>query len=109
MAALHQEIWAQHLDGGLNRWRIMTSNGSQSLDNFRYVLSSRIHGTNVLSDSISVEKLQRSMYNGPVIRPDPTKINKGRRRKIRIPMVMDEMKDRINRLPTRSQARSKRA
>jgi hypothetical protein len=40
------------------------------------------------------------MYNDPVIRPDPTKINKGKRRKIRIPMVMDEMKDRINRLPT---------
>jgi hypothetical protein len=31
------------------------------------------------------------MYNGPVIISDPTKINKGRRRKIHIPMVMDEM------------------
>jgi hypothetical protein len=40
------------------------------------------------------------MYNGLVIRPDPAKINKGRRRKIRITMVMDEIKDRINRLPT---------
>jgi predicted membrane GTPase involved in stress response len=38
------------------------------------------------------------MYNGPVIRPDPAKINKGRRKKIRIPMVMDEMKDHINEL-----------
>jgi hypothetical protein len=29
VAALHQERWAQHLDGGLNRWRIMTNNGSE--------------------------------------------------------------------------------
>jgi hypothetical protein len=43
------------------------------------------------------------MYNGPVIRPDPAKINKGRRRKIHILMVMDEIEDRINRLPTRGQ------
>jgi hypothetical protein len=28
-------------------------------DNFRYVLSSRTHGTNILSGSINVEKLQR--------------------------------------------------
>jgi hypothetical protein len=28
VAALHQERWAQYLDGGLNRWGIMTSNGS---------------------------------------------------------------------------------
>jgi hypothetical protein len=48
------------------------------------------------------------MYNSPIIRPDPTKINKGRRRKIRIPMVMDEMKGYINRLPTRGRARSNR-
>jgi hypothetical protein len=41
------------------------------------------------------------MYNGPVIRPDPAKNNKGRRMKIHIPMIMDEMKDRINKLPTR--------
>jgi hypothetical protein len=33
VAALHQERWAQHLDGGLNRWGIMTSNGSESLNN----------------------------------------------------------------------------
>jgi hypothetical protein len=32
VAALHQERWAQHLDGVLNRWRIMTSNGSESLN-----------------------------------------------------------------------------
>jgi hypothetical protein len=50
-----------------------------------------------------------SIYNGPIIRPDPTKINKGRRRKIRIPMVTDEMEGLINRLPTRGQARSSRA
>jgi hypothetical protein len=49
------------------------------------------------------------MYNGPVIRSDPAKINKERRRKIRIPMVMDEMEDRINMLPTRGRARSNRA
>jgi hypothetical protein len=49
------------------------------------------------------------MYNGPVIRLDPAKINKERRRKIRIPMIMDEMKDRINRPPTRGQARSNKA
>jgi hypothetical protein len=49
------------------------------------------------------------MYNGPVIRPDPAKINKARRKKIRIPMVMDEMEDRINMLSTRGQARSNRA
>jgi hypothetical protein len=29
VAALHQERWAQHLDRGLNRWRIMKSNGSE--------------------------------------------------------------------------------
>jgi hypothetical protein len=33
VAALHQERWAQHLDRGLNRWGIMTSNGSKSLNN----------------------------------------------------------------------------
>jgi hypothetical protein len=33
VAALHQERWTQHLDGGLNRWGIMTSNGSKSLNN----------------------------------------------------------------------------
>jgi hypothetical protein len=49
------------------------------------------------------------MYNSPIIRPDPAKINKGRRRKIRIPMVMDEMNDHINRLPTGGRAHSNRA
>jgi hypothetical protein len=48
------------------------------------------------------------MYNGPVIRPDPVKINKGKRRKIRIPMIMDEKEDRINKLSTRGRARSTR-
>jgi hypothetical protein len=33
VAALQQERWTQHLDGGLNRWGIMTSNGSESLNN----------------------------------------------------------------------------
>jgi hypothetical protein len=46
------------------------------------------------------------MYNGPIIRPDPAKINKERRNKIRITMVIDEMEGRINRLPTRGRARS---
>jgi hypothetical protein len=49
------------------------------------------------------------MYNGPIIRPDPTKINKGRRKKIRISMVMDKIEGRINMLPTRGWARSSRA
>jgi hypothetical protein len=48
------------------------------------------------------------MYNGPIIRPDPVKINKGMRKKIRILMVMDEMKGRINRLPTQNRAHSSR-
>jgi hypothetical protein len=33
VAALHQERWAQHLDGGLNRWGIMISNSSELLNN----------------------------------------------------------------------------
>jgi hypothetical protein len=33
VTALHQERWTQYLDRGLNRWRIMTSNGSESLNN----------------------------------------------------------------------------
>jgi hypothetical protein len=33
VTTLHQERWAQHLDGGLNRWGIMTSNGSETLNN----------------------------------------------------------------------------
>jgi hypothetical protein len=49
------------------------------------------------------------MYNGPIIRPDPAKINKGRRRKIRIPMVMDEIEGRIDRMSTRGRARFSRA
>jgi hypothetical protein len=32
VAALHQERCAQHLDDGLNRWEIMISNGSESLN-----------------------------------------------------------------------------
>jgi hypothetical protein len=48
------------------------------------------------------------MYNGPIIRPDPVKINKRRRRKIRIPMVMDKIEGRVNILLTRGRARSSR-
>jgi hypothetical protein len=48
------------------------------------------------------------MYKGPIIRSDPAKINKGMRRKIHIPMVMDEMEGRINRLPTRDRVHSSR-
>jgi hypothetical protein len=48
------------------------------------------------------------MYNGPIIRLDPAKINKRRRIKIHIPMIMDEMEGRINILPTRGRARSSR-
>jgi hypothetical protein len=33
VAALHQERWAQYLNGGLNRWGIRTSNVSKSLNN----------------------------------------------------------------------------
>jgi hypothetical protein len=33
VVALQQETWVQHLDVGLNRWRIMTNNGSESLNN----------------------------------------------------------------------------
>jgi hypothetical protein len=49
------------------------------------------------------------MYNDPIIRPDPAKINKERGRKIHIPMVMDEMEGCINMLPTRVRVRSSRA
>jgi hypothetical protein len=49
-----------------------------------------------------------SMYNSPIIRSDPAKINKGSRRKKRILMVIDEMEGRINRLLTRGQPRSSR-
>jgi hypothetical protein len=33
LAALHQERCVQNVDDSLNRWRIMTSNGSESLNN----------------------------------------------------------------------------
>jgi hypothetical protein len=32
VATLHQERLVQHLDGGLNQWRIMINNGSKSLN-----------------------------------------------------------------------------
>jgi hypothetical protein len=46
------------------------------------------------------------MYNSLIIRSDPAKINKERRRKIRILIIMDEIEGRINRLSTRGRARS---
>jgi hypothetical protein len=49
-----------------------------------------------------------SMYNGQIIRSDPAKINKEMRRKIHIPMVMDEIEGRINKMSTRGRARSSR-
>jgi hypothetical protein len=33
VVALHQERWAQYIDGSLNRWGIMTSNDLESLNN----------------------------------------------------------------------------
>jgi hypothetical protein len=38
------------------------------------------------------------MYHSATIRQDPTKINKGRRRKIKITLVMDEIEHQISRL-----------
>jgi hypothetical protein len=49
------------------------------------------------------------MYNSLIIRADPAKINKGMRRKIRIPMVMDEIEGHINMLSTRGRVRSSKA
>jgi hypothetical protein len=46
------------------------------------------------------------MYNDPIIRLDPVKINKERRRKIHILMIMDKMEGYINILPTQDRARS---
>jgi len=40
------------------------------------------------------------MYNDPIIKSDLAKINKRRRKNIRISVVMDEMDGRINKLPT---------
>jgi hypothetical protein len=44
------------------------------------------------------------MYNGTIIMSDPTKMNKERRRKIYISMLMDKMEDCTNILPTRDRA-----
>jgi hypothetical protein len=41
------------------------------------------------------DKRSWPLYQGPIIRPNPKKINKGRRKHKRIPMVMDEMEGRI--------------
>jgi hypothetical protein len=43
------------------------------------------------------------MYNGPIIRSDPAKINKEMKNKIHIPMIMDKMKGYINGLSERGQ------
>jgi hypothetical protein len=43
-----------------------------------------------------------SMYNDSIIRLDPAKFNKEKRRNIHIPIIMDEMEGRINIMPTRS-------
>jgi hypothetical protein len=48
------------------------------------------------------------MYNGPIIMSDSAKINKEKRKKIRIPMIMDEIDDRINKFSTRDGGRSKK-
>lgn len=50
-----------------------------------------------------------NIYHGAILRPDPAKINKGRRRKIRIPMMMDEMEGRISRLASTRQSRANAA
>jgi uncharacterized lipoprotein YmbA len=42
VVALHQERWAQHLDDGLNRWGIMTSNCSESLNNMFRIIEQRV-------------------------------------------------------------------
>jgi hypothetical protein len=44
------------------------------------------------------------MYNDPIIRLDPAKINKEGRRKIHILMIMDKMEGRINRVATQDRA-----
>jgi hypothetical protein len=49
------------------------------------------------------------MYNSLIIKLDPVKINKEKRKKIQIPMIMDEMDDHINKLSTQSRAHSSRA
>jgi hypothetical protein len=41
------------------------------------------------------------MYNGPIIRPNPAKINIDRRKKICILIFMDEMESYSSRLSTR--------
>jgi hypothetical protein len=46
------------------------------------------------------------MYNGLIIMSDLTKNNKERRMKIRIPVVINEIESRINKLPTVGRARS---
>jgi hypothetical protein len=38
------------------------------------------------------------MYNDPIIRSDPAKINKEMRKRIYILMIMDEIEGRINKL-----------
>jgi hypothetical protein len=49
------QIYVPFINRGMNHWTMC----SGSLDNFWYVLSSRTRGTNVLSGSISVDKLHQ--------------------------------------------------
>jgi hypothetical protein len=48
------------------------------------------------------------MFHGATIRPNLAKINNGGRRKIRIPMIMDEIKDQISRITSHGRERSRR-
>jgi hypothetical protein len=43
------------------------------------------------------------MYNGSVIWSDPVKINRGKKKKIYISIIIDEMKGRTSRPPTQGQ------
>jgi hypothetical protein len=47
------------------------------------------------------------MYNGSFIRPNSTKIKRDRRKKIGILMVMDKMKDHINKFLVQGRGRGR--
>lgn len=49
------------------------------------------------------------LYHGPVLRPDPSTINRGRRKHKRIPMVMDIMEGRARSRQVRSASKKSRA
>jgi hypothetical protein len=46
------------------------------------------------------------MYHGTLLRRDPMKINKDRRKKIKISMIIDEIEGRIRRFMSQSQSRT---